>query len=198
MSDHTFHHVRSDMLGTGHLAERKNLHARRTEEHINHCNEGHATDQRAREVFLRIFHLGANQVEVLPTVVGPQGGRQSAKKRADQRGIDGRWPNRIGSARRVAGERKRQTNDNYHADYFDDSQKYLYSATETYAQIVHAGHGHQPENGERLRPGKYKIIGMNPVSESRDGNVQGKDRRSHRGNEKTEEAHHARGDGGGG
>ncbi len=96
--------------------------------------------------------------------------------------------------RRIPAEKKRNANYDHYADDFDDGEKYLYAAAKPHAEIVHAGHGHQPKNGQRLRPGENKIIRLDPVCQSGNGDVPGENRSGHGGNKETEKAHHPCGD----
>src|SRR5882724_4630910 len=87
------------------------------EEQINDSDESDSSDQRAREIFLRVFDFGADQVQVFPAIVGPECSRQRGKKSAED-GASAHScirPKRLGPACLGTGGRKK-----CHANYDRD------------------------------------------------------------------------------
>ena len=64
--------------------------------------------------------------------------------------------------RGACGREKGHTNHNHDGGNFYGGEKNLDGASETYAEIVDAGHAHDPEHGKRLRPGEDEIVGFDP------------------------------------
>src|ERR1700739_1310684 len=54
-----------------------------------------------------------------------------------------------------------------------------------------AGHHEKPENGKGLSPSEYEIVGLDPVGQAGNSDVNGEERRGHGRDEKAEETHHA-------
>ena len=73
------HFARHARIG-GHLA-RPTIRENRRHWPINKCNyPQRPAHQRARQVALRVAHLGGHHGDVIPAVVGPQGRRQRGEK----------------------------------------------------------------------------------------------------------------------
>src|SRR5258708_27170442 len=80
-----FHYIGSDVPRGRHAFERQHFQTSRAEQQIDDGDKSDSADQRAREILLRVFHFGADQIQVFPPVIGPQGGGQRRKKRAENR-----------------------------------------------------------------------------------------------------------------
>ena len=75
MSGDMFHNIRRNVRRVGHRIKGKYAQACSAEEQVHKRNQGHPTQQRAWEIFLRLLNLGAHQVQIFPSVIRPQRSR---------------------------------------------------------------------------------------------------------------------------
>ena len=116
------HNIGRDVPRCRHGFERQHFQASRAEQQVDHGDKSDTADERAREIFLRVFHFGSDEIEVLPAVVRPQSGCQSRKKGTENRATahsccrpKGLHPARL----RAGGRKKRHANHDCHGGNLD-------------------------------------------------------------------------------
>ena len=55
-------HIGGDVLRCGYGFKRQHIQASPGKKQVNHGDESDSTDQRAREILLRVFHFGADEI----------------------------------------------------------------------------------------------------------------------------------------
>src|SRR6266446_3363991 len=75
---------------------------------LENGNTSDASDKCARKILLRVFDFGPDQIQILPTVVGPERGCERGEKRSQNRAHSQARvrPERIGRARGRGGGEK--------------------------------------------------------------------------------------------
>src|SRR5262245_58973168 len=83
-------HVGGDSL-RGRLARgREDIEVREVRENVHHHHEADAPEHRARNVSLRVLDLARGEVDVVPSVVGPERIYQSEAEKTDEAELDAR------------------------------------------------------------------------------------------------------------
>ena len=137
------HNIGRDVLGGRHGFERQHFQASRAEQQVDHGDKSDTADERAREIFLRVFHFGSDEIEVLPAVIRPQSSCQRRKKCTEDRATahSCRWPKGLRSARlRAGGRKERHGNHDCHGGNLDGRQENLDRATQANSQIIDSCH----------------------------------------------------------
>ena len=71
VADDAFHHVGRNVLRVRDAVKGQHLQACRAEQQIHQRDERNASNERTRKIALRIFHFGADEIQIFPSIVGP-------------------------------------------------------------------------------------------------------------------------------